>query len=267
MDGPLIAGIVNVTPDSFSDGGRLRDAEAAIAHALQLLDDGADWVDIGGESTRPGAAPVPVDEELARVEDVVAGVHERRPEAVISIDTRRALVAARACAVGASVVNDVSALGDPEMADVVREAGAQLVLMHMRGTPQTMQADTSYGDLEGEVVEHLRSRAEHAESRGVARAHILLDPGIGFGKRPGDNPRLFAVVPRLSALGYRTFIGASRKRFIGELTGVAEAKHRVAGSVGAALAAAAWGADVLRVHDVAETRQALTVFRACRGQS
>jgi dihydropteroate synthase len=263
MDGPLIAGIVNVTPDSFSDGGQFDGVEDAVGHALALAQAGADWVDIGGESTRPGAAPVSVGDEIARVVPVIRALAARAPGVVISVDTRRAAVAAQACAAGASVVNDVSALGDSQMAEVVRRADAQLVLMHMRGTPKTMQHDTRYGDLVSEVVSYLEARAAVATAAGISAAKILLDPGIGFGKAPSDNPLLFAAIPRLAKLGYRTFVGASRKRFIGTLTGVINPQERVAGSVGAALAAATWGADVIRVHDVAETRDALTVFRAC----
>ncbi|MFT4626618.1 MAG: dihydropteroate synthase [Myxococcota bacterium] len=266
MDGALIAGIVNVTPDSFSDGGQFRDPAAAVAHALRLLDEGADWLDVGGESTRPGATAVSAEVEVARVEPVVRGIVAARPGVTVSVDTRRASVAEAACRAGASVVNDVSALADPAMPAVVARHEAQVVLMHMRGTPRTMQRDTAYADLLGEVIESLRERALVAQRAGIPQRDILLDPGVGFGKAPADNPALIAGLPRLAALGYRTFVGASRKRFIGQLTGVERAADRVFGSVGAALAAAAAGADVIRVHDVAATRQALTVFQACRAQ-
>ncbi len=260
--GPRILGIVNVTPDSFSDGGAFLDPNAAVAHGIRLLAEGADWLDVGGESTRPGAAGVSTEEEAARVVPVIAGLLRQCPEAVISVDTSKAVVAARALEAGARIVNDVSALGDPEMGPLCARAGATVVLMHRRGTPATMQADTTYEDLVGEVEHFLRQRAEAARAWGIAAERILLDPGLGFGKAPADNPALIAAVPRLRRLGYPMLIGASRKRFIGGLTGVTEAAERVHGSVGAALAAAAKGADVLRVHDVAATRQALTVFQA-----
>jgi dihydropteroate synthase len=256
-------GIVNVTPDSFSDGGRFFSVEAAIAHGAALVAEGADWLDVGGESTRPGAEEVPVEEELRRVVPVIAGLRARLPAVPISVDTRRAVVAEAALAAGAGVINDVSACADPAMAPLVARAGAGLVLMHMRGAPATMQQDTRYADVVGEVCAWLGARAALVEAAGVPRAHILLDPGLGFGKAPGDNPRLVAAVPRLRELGYRVLIGASRKRFIGQLTGEGEASQRVHGSVGAALAAASLGADVVRVHDVRATIQAWRVYRAC----
>lgn len=263
-EGPRILGIVNVTPDSFSDGGRHASTEAAIAHGQALWAEGAHILDIGGESTRPGADPVSADEEAARVVPVIEGLVDRIPGVRISIDTRKAAVARQALAAGASVVNDVSAAADPGMAPLVAEAGCELVLMHMRGVPATMQRDTRYAHLEGEVLGFLARRVAAVVAAGVDPARIVLDPGVGFGKAPGDNPALVAMVPRLRALGHRVLIGASRKRFIGELTGVGVASERVHGSVGAALAAASLGADWLRVHDVAATIQALVVFEACR---
>jgi dihydropteroate synthase len=260
----ILMGIVNVTPDSFSDGGRFVDAEAAVAHARRLIADGADWLDIGGESTRPGAPAVAADEELARVLPVIRALHDTDPDVPISIDTSKASVAAAALAAGASIVNDVTAHGDPAMAGVVAAAGASTVLMHMRGNPRTMQHDTAYGDMVGEVARFLAGRAREAILAGVPADRILLDPGVGFGKSSADNPRLIAAIPKFRALGHRVVVGASRKRFIGELTGVTAADQRVYGSIGAALAAAALGADVLRVHDVGATRQALTVWRAIR---
>lgn len=256
-------GIVNVTPDSFSDGGRCFDVGAAVARGAALVAEGADWLDVGGESTRPGAAAVPVEEELRRVVPVIEGLRRQLPAAPISVDTRRARVAAAALEAGASMVNDVSACADPKMAPVVARGGAEVVLMHMRGTPATMQRDTRYGDLVGEVVAWLGQRAAEVEAAGVARERILLDPGLGFGKAPDDNPRLVAAVPRLAALGYRVLVGASRKSFIGRLTGEPEPERRVYGSVGAALAAASLGAHMVRVHDVRATIQAWRVFKAC----
>lgn len=260
---PVIMGIVNVTPDSFSDGGRLASVTQAVDHAVRLLDEGAGVLDIGGESTRPGASPVSATEESARVLPVIEGILAVRPQAIISIDTSKAGVARQAIEAGARWVNDVTALADPEMAGVCAETGCELVLMHMRGTPQTMQADTAYRSLIGEVVERLVAARDRAVDEGVAPERILLDPGVGFGKSFEDNPRLFASIPRLQSFGHRVLVGASRKGFIGRLTGVEVASERVHGSVGAALAAALWGADVVRVHDVAATVQALTVFQAC----
>ncbi len=259
---PLLVGVVNVTPDSFSDGGQHAAAEDAVAYALRLLDEGADWVDVGGESTRPGSAGVSVEEELRRVIPVVQGIREAAPGAVISIDTSKEAVAAEAIAAGARVVNDVSGLEDPAMRALCARAGVQVVIMHKRGRPAEMQVDTAYSDLLEEVVAYLRRQARLAEEAGIDPGRILVDPGVGFGKALLDNPRLIAAVPRFAALGHRVLIGASRKRFIGEITGVHEASQRVFGSVGAALAAARAGAHVLRVHDVRATREALAVYMA-----
>lgn len=257
----LVMGIVNATPDSFSDGGRFLEPNLAVAHGLRLLGEGADLLDVGGESTRPGADPVSVAEQRRRVVPVIAGILDAAPEATLSVDTTSAQVAEAALEAGATWVNDVTALGDPDMAPLCAQAGCELVLMHMRGVPQTMQADTDYDDLIGEVEAFLSERTERAVRAGVDPARIVLDPGLGFGKAAVDNPRLIAAVPRLKRSGHRVLIGASRKRFIGSLTGVVEAAERVHGSVGAALAAASLGADVLRVHDVAATVQALAVQR------
>lgn len=263
---PLLVGIVNVTPDSFSDGGRFIDPDVAVRHGLQLLEAGADWLDIGGESTRPGAAQVDERAERQRVVPVIERLHEARPDVVLSIDTSKARVAAAALEAGATVVNDVTALSDPEMGPLCAHAGASVILMHMRGRPETMQKRTDYTDLVGEVCAHLQERVRLARSSGIPAERIWVDPGVGFGKAPADNPQLIAATGRLRDLtGCRVLIGASRKRFIGDLTGVVSAAERVHGSVGAALAAAEAGADALRVHDVAATRQALTVYRACRG--
>lgn len=256
----LVVGIVNVTPDSFSDDGHDVDVDAAVAHGARLVAEGADWLDVGGESTRPGAAPVASDAERARVVPVIAALAARFPTTPISVDTTKADVAAASLAAGARIVNDVSAWRDPAMAAVVAGAGAATVLMHMRGEPRTMQADVRYGDLVGEVVASLAQAAERAVAAGLPKSSVWLDPGIGFGKAPGDNPRLFHAIPRLAALGHPVLVGASRKRFIGELTGVAAPAGRVFGSVGAALAAVRLGATAVRVHDVAATRQALAVY-------
>lgn len=257
-------GILNVTPDSFSDGGLGFEPGAAIARGLALLEEGADWLDVGGESTRPGAAPVAASEEIRRVVPVIAELRRLRPDAILSIDTHKAIVAARALEAGANIVNDVTALEDPEMAAVIAQAGAGVVLMHMRGTPQTMDQHTHYDDLVGEVAAALAERAAFAVRSGIDPGRIWLDPGLGFAKRSLDNPKLIAAVPRFAALGYPVVVGASRKRFVGELSGVSQPAGRIFGSIGAALAAAEAGAAVLRIHDVAATRQALAVFSACR---
>jgi len=262
---PLIMGIVNVTPDSFSDGGLHGSPGDAVRHAAALLEEGADLVDIGGESTRPGAEPVAIDEELRRVLPVIRELKAAHPDAIVSVDTRRADVAEQALEAGATWVNDVSGGADPRMAAVVAAAGAGWVLMHMRGQPASMQRDTHYDDLLGEVIASLQASVRAATTAGVPRQRLWVDPGIGFGKAPADNPSLVRGVPRIAeATGLPVLVGASRKRFVGELTGVAAAADRVHGSVGVALAAALHGAHALRVHDVAVTRQALTAFEACR---
>ena len=258
-------GIVNVTPDSFSDGGLHADPDDAVAHGVALWQEGADILDVGGESTRPGAEPVDPDTELARVLPVIQGLRALLPDAVISIDTRRARVAEAALDAGATLVNDVSGAGDPDMAALVASRGAPIVLMHMRGDPLTMQRDTTYGDLVGDVVRALAERVDAVIATGVSPDQLWLDPGIGFGKAQGDNPRLITGLARVRSLGLPVLVGASRKRFIGELTGVELPALRVHGSVAAACAAMAHGADAVRVHDVSATIQALRVFQACFG--
>ena len=259
---PLVMGIVNVTPDSFSGDGLAADQRAAIAHGEALLEAGADILDIGGESTRPGAEPVPAEEEMRRILPVVRAL---APLAPVSVDTRNAATMAAALEAGARVVNDVSALRhDPLAAGVVARAGAAVVLMHMLGLdPRTMQADPRYADVALEVAGFLRERVEAAEAAGIPRGCIAVDPGIGFGKTLAHNLALLDRLPLLAGLGCPILVGASRKGFIGRLSGQAEAGRRAAGSIGAAIAAAARGAAILRVHDVAETVQALRVWAAC----
>ena len=265
LDRPRIMGIVNTTPDSFSDGGRLEDPGAAVAHALALVDQGAEILDIGGESTRPGAAPVPETEERERVIPVIAGLVARGCPVPISIDTRKAGVAAAALEAGAVIVNDVSALThDPDMASVA--AGAEGVcLMHALGDPQTMQADPRYDDVVLDVCDFLEDRLAAAEAAGIDRARVLVDPGIGFGKTLAHNLALLRRLSLFHALGCAVLLGVSRKRFIGTLSGVERAADRVAGSVAAALAGLAHGAQMLRVHDVAATAEAVAVWRAIEG--
>jgi dihydropteroate synthase len=258
----LVMGVVNVTPDSFSDGGMFDDAEGAVAHAAQLTDEGADIVDIGGESSRPGAEPVPLAEERRRVIPVIEGIGAARPEVVISIDTRHAAVAADALVAGATIVNDVSGGADDEMLPVVAKTGAGLVLMHMRGEPGTMQDAPRYDDVVGEVHEFLRERVEAAIFAGVDANQLCVDPGIGFGKTLEHNLRLLRSVRRFGDLDAAVLVGASRKRFLGALTGAEDPLDRLEGSLAAAILAAASGADAVRVHDVESTVRALRVADA-----
>ena len=262
-DRPLVMGILNVTPDSFSDGGAWAGSEAAIARAAAMVAQGVDILDIGGESTRPGAADVPEDAEIARTIPVIAALRARGIATPISIDTRKAAVARAAVAAGADMVNDVSALGhDPAMADTLAALDVPVCLMHAQGTPQTMQADPRYDDVLAEVFAHLAQRMDSAERAGIARARLIVDPGIGFGKTLTHNLTLLHGLARFHALGAPVLLGASRKRFIGTLSGVEVADQRLAGSLAVALHAAAQGAQVIRVHDVAETVQALALWRA-----
>jgi dihydropteroate synthase len=257
-------GILNITPDSFSDGGAFLSADDALAQAEVMLAEGADLIDVGGESTRPqGARPVDADEERRRVLPVIAALRRRFPDAAISIDTVKAGVAADALREGATIVNDVSALGlDPHMADVCASAGAGVVLMHSRGGVSdmaTFEHATYGGDVMGEVINELLPRAQAAEAAGVRREAIVLDPGIGFAKRSEHSITVLAELPRLTDMGYPVLIGVSRKRFIGEITGIREAAQRVHGTTGANVMALAGGARIFRVHDVAAARQALDV--------
>ena len=254
LDRPRIMGVVNVTPDSFSDGGHYLDAGAAIEHGLRLIEEGADLIDVGGESTRPGADPVSVDEELDRVGPVVEGLVAAG--ALVSIDTSKASVALGAVGAGAVVVNDVTALEDPAMAGVVSEHGVGLVLMHMQGNPRTMQEAPSYEDVVGEVSGFLVERAAVAEAAGVERRSIAIDPGIGFGKTIDHNLALLRDLAVLADLGYPLLVGTSRKSFLGKITGRSAVEDRdLASAVSAALAIER-GADVLRVHNVAACKEA-----------
>lgn len=263
---PLIMGVVNVTPDSFSDGGRFLDAEVAASHALTLLGQGADLVDIGGESTRPGAAPVGVEEELRRVLPVIERVVRECPEAVISVDTSKGLVAREAVGRGAAIINDVSAgRWDSDMASAVVETGAGYVVMHARSRPQTMQEGVSYADVVEEVEGFLVNQLRLWGERGVAPCRLVVDPGIGFGKLVEHNLALIRAAPRLAELGRPVLWGLSRKSFIGKITGAAEVE-RLPGTLAAhgwAMAAAGRQAlQIWRVHDVAETMQFLKIWQA-----
>lgn len=254
-----ILGIVNVTPDSFSDGGRWVDPDAAIAHGLRLFAEGAHVVDVGGESTRPGAAPVTPEEERARIAPVVAALAAHGP---VSIDTRHASVARAALEAGASWVNDVSAGADPAMLPLVAEAGCEFVMMHMRGTPATMGTLTAYGDVCDEVWGELERRVDAAIEAGIHPDRILWDPGIGFAKTAAQNVALLRDLPRRTHR--RVLVGASRKSFIGAITGQANAAERLEGSLAIALHCRESGVAVLRVHDVAATVRALSVWEAVR---
>ncbi|PLL11619.1 dihydropteroate synthase [Tabrizicola sp. TH137] len=265
MDAPRIMGILNVTPDSFSDGGKFLAPEAALAQARAMAA-AADMLDIGGESTRPGAAEVEVAEEVARTAPVIAALRDGGLGCPISIDTRKAPVARAALAAGAGIVNDVAAMGfDPAMASVVAEAGAPVILMHSVGTPATMQDDPRYEDVLLDVYDFLKARIAVVEAAGISRDRIMVDPGIGFGKTAAHNLALIRRLSLFHDLGVPVLLGASRKRFIGAIGGEAVAEQRVAGSLAVALAGVAQGAQVLRVHDVAETRQALRLWQAVNG--
>jgi dihydropteroate synthase len=254
-------GIVNVTPDSFSDGGRFLDPAQAIAHARTLLADGADLVDIGGESTRPGAADVSEDEELNRVLPVVERL--AADGTIVSVDTSKPPVMRAAIAAGASMINDVRALREPGALAAVADSGVAVCLVHMQGEPRTMQAAPDYDDVVRDVGDFLLARAEACEAAGIERERIVVDPGFGFGKTPGHNVTLLRNLRVLTTLGYPLLAGLSRKSTIGALTGRG-AGERMAGSLAAALAAVERGASIVRVHDVGETVDALKVWLAVR---
>jgi len=262
LDTPLVMGILNVTPDSFSDGGMHEDPASAVAWGEQLIADGAAILDVGGESTRPGAEPLAGPAELARVRPVIRRfAAESTP---VSIDTRHADVALAAVEAGACIINDVSGFRDRAMVEVAAGCDAGVVVMHMLGEPGTMQKNPRYDDVVREVGGYLVAQATMLEAAGVSRDRIAIDPGIGFGKTVEHNLELLRRLPELAALGYPLVIGASRKRFVGAVTGVEEPQARVAGSISAACWAAEHGAHVLRVHDVAPTVQALAVTAAIR---
>ena len=256
-------GVVNVTPDSFSDGGLYLDADAAIAHGEELVEQGADILDVGGESTRPGAEEVGAEEERRRVEPVVAGLAARGHQ--VSIDTSKLAVAAAALDAGAAIVNDITALrADPDIGPLCAERGAGLVLMHMQGTPRTMQENPAYDDVVEDVRSFLSERLEAAVAVGVEEERIWLDPGIGFGKTLDHNLELLRRLPELRELGRPLVVGTSRKSFIGKIDG-SPVEDRLGGTIASSVLAAVEGADVLRVHDVAEVAQAMTMTTAILG--
>jgi dihydropteroate synthase len=263
LDLPCIMGILNVTPDSFSDGGRFDQLEAAVAHARQMADEGAAIIDVGGESTRPGSEVVTLDEELRRVLPVVERLHEELPVPV-SVDTMKAEVARRALAAGAVLVNDVTALRhDPKMVEVVAQSGCALCLLHMLGEPKTMQEHPRYADVVGEVSAFLQERLEWVSSHGVREEQVLLDPGIGFGKTVEHNLLLIKHLDELVSLGRPLVLGSSRKRFLGSILGV-EPDERIAATAATTALGAAAGAAVFRVHDVRPNLEALRLAVAVR---
>ncbi len=254
----LVMGILNATPDSFSDGGVFQTLEKAVKRALEMIEEGADIIDIGGESTRPGAEPVQALEEIERTVQIIGKLREQS-DCLISIDTQKAEVARAAVAAGANIINDVSALADPEMVNVAAETGAGLVLMHMQGSPETMQDNPNYADAVSEVRNFLEERMAFAISKGVAEAQVVLDPGIGFGKNDEHNLALLRGIPALAAAGRPVLIGASRKSLIGRLLG-REVDDRLAGSLALAVFSVMRGAHILRVHDVKESCDAIRLL-------
>jgi dihydropteroate synthase len=260
LDRPLVMGIVNATPDSFSDGGDHFERDAAIACGLRMIEEGADILDIGGESTRPGAAPVSPAEERRRVVPAIEAL--AKAGAAVSVDTRHVETMKAALDAGAAIVNDVAALTAPGAVDLVAARAASCVLMHMQGAPRTMQADPRYDDAPREIAAYLQARLAACEAAGIPRARIAIDPGIGFGKTVAHNAQILARLDVLETLGATILVGVSRKAFIGALSKGERPKARLPGSLAAGLAAVARGADILRVHDVAATVQALKVWTA-----
>jgi dihydropteroate synthase len=262
LERPLVMGVVNVTPDSFYDGGRHFDPSAAVAHARRLVEEGADLLDVGGESTRPGAAPVTAEEELARILPVLEGIAGLGVP--VAVDTTKPEVMRTALARGAAMINDVTALAAPGAVELVAGSDAAVCLMHMQGSPRTMQAEPTYADVVAEVRDFLAARAAACVAGGMARSRVVVDPGFGFGKTVAHNLTLLAQLGEIAALGYPVLVGWSRKSSLGRITG-RPAEERLAGSVAAALIAVQRGARIVRVHDVAATRDALAVLAAVKG--
>jgi len=265
---PLFMGIVNVTPDSFSDGGLFFDPERAAGHAGRLLDEGAAIVDLGGESTRPGSQPVSPEEEIRRVVPVVEKIRRARPGCFISVDTRHSATARAVLEAGADIINDVSGLRDPAMAATVAEFDAGLVIMHMRGTPVDMQSPENliYDDVIREVCEFLGERVQSALDNHVKRTNILIDPGIGFSKNLEANRQLIGHIDRFRVLGLPLLAGPCRKKFIGQVLEIDDPAERIFGTAGVAAWLAAQGVEVLRVHDVRQIREAVAMFMWCGGK-
>ena len=266
---PLIMGILNVTPDSFSDGGLFSDPERALLHAQDMVKQGADLIDVGAESTRPGAFPTGAAEQIARIVPVIEALrHSIQGDILISLDTSLAEVAAAGLDAGASIINDITAgRGDPRLLNLAAERGAPVVLMHMQGTPRTMQDSPHYRDVVEEVLGFLLERAAAAQAAGIPREHIMLDPGIGFGKRQSDNLVLLANLSRFTATGYATLLGASRKRFMGAICNEARPRELVSATVATTALGVMAGVKLFRVHDIRENRQALGVAYAIKQAS
>lgn len=265
--GPFVFGILNVTPDSFSDGGEYAKAEDAIAAGCRMADEGADVIDVGGESTRPGSEPVSPDEQIRRTQEVIANLAARfgSDGPAISIDTRSAKVAAAAIDAGARVINDISALGDdPEMAPLAASREAGVILMHMKGTPADMQRDPTYDDVIAEVADFLGERIEVAARAGIARERIIVDPGIGFGKTTAHNLQILRRIEVFRELGVPVLAGPSRKRFIGEVLSIADPRDRLTGTMAAVAACVLAGVECVRVHDVAACREVVDLCAAIR---
>jgi dihydropteroate synthase len=261
---PVLMGVLNVTPDSFSDGGEFFGVDPAVAKAEKMFDEGAQVIDVGGESTRPGSDPVSPEEELRRVLPVIQGMLSARPDSIVSIDTYRSSVAKAALDAGARAVNDVTALGDPRMAGLMAERGCPIILMHMLGEPKSMQQHPRYEDVVREVRDFLAERAQQAIRAGVELENIILDPGIGFGKRLEHNLKLLKSLDSLVELGFPVLVGVSRKSFLGKITGSEDPKSRLFGTVAANVLAYERGASLFRVHDVRANKEALAVAAAIR---
>lgn len=261
----LVMGILNVTPDSFSDAGRFAGAEAAVAQAERMLAEGADILDIGGESTRPGAQEVPASEQVRRIVPVIERVRAGHPAAILSVDTRSAAVAEAGLEAGADIINDVSALEyDPAMAEVVARHRVPVILMHMKGTPETMLQEAQYGDVVAEVIEHLRRRVAALEAAGIERGRMIIDPGVGFAKNTFHNLEVLRRVGEFHGLGLPVMVGPSRKRFIGNVLGVEDAEQRLYGTLAAVTVCAQAGVQIVRVHNVGPARQVAEVMEAIR---
>jgi len=261
--GCLVMGILNVTPDSFSDGGRFLDADVAVGHGLQMAADGASIIDVGGESTRPGSAPVRTDEQIERVVPAIKALRERS-DVPISIDTDKFEVAEAALDAGAVIMNDINALRDERMAELAAERQVPVILMHMQGTPATMQIEPKYDDVVSDVLGFLLSRARRAEKFGVVKERIFIDPGIGFGKTLEHNLLLLKNIDNFVAAGYRVLVGTSRKRFIGKITSKEEPSERIYGTAATVALCAAAGVSIVRVHDVAEMMDVVRITNAVK---
>jgi len=254
-------GVLNVTPDSFSDGGEFFDSDKAVEHGLKMAADGAAIIDVGGESTRPGSDSVSIDEQIQRVTPVIEALCEKT-DVPVSIDTYRVEVAKAALEAGAAVINDITALSDERVGELAAERQVPVVLMHMQGTPATMQIEPKYDDVVGEVLEFLLGQAKRAERLGIAKSMIFIDPGIGFGKTTEHNLSLLRNIDKFVAAGYHVLVGTSRKRFIGKITGKEKASERIFGTAATVALCAAAGVSIVRVHDVAEMADVIKVANA-----